>query len=116
MAQASEIDDALYEAIERRTEPTEDGVKNANGELFTGRTRLKQEASKGNVPCSRDEIGEAVERLLNEQRIVGWHGLLAPATDEHLKSIIRNEREHGFGRGLFINKCRVLLESDSRPQ
>lgn len=109
-SRTKQIDDALFRAIERRTEPTVDGVKNANGKLFTGQTRLKQEVSKGNVPCDRDEINDAIGRLLAENRIVSWHGLLAPATDEHLKAIIRNERDHGFGRGLFINKCRKLLE------
>ena len=113
MQETQKIDDELYRAIERRTEPNPDGVKNANGNLFTGKTRLKQEASKGNVPCSRDEVGEAVNRLIDEGRVVSWHGLLAPASEEYLKAIIRNEREYGFGRGLLINKCRKLLEDNS---
>ncbi|OLZ39124.1 hypothetical protein A6E15_19365 [Natrinema saccharevitans] len=102
------VDDALFEAIQRRTEPTPDGIQNVNGNVWTGQSRLKQEASKGNVPCSRDEISEAVDRLLEADRVVSWHGLLAPATDEHLAAIIENEVEADVTRSLLVGKANKL--------
>ncbi|WP_226043323.1 hypothetical protein [Natrinema sp. DC36] len=108
MTDTQTVDDTLFEVVTKRTEPTPDGVTNAEGNIWTSQTRLKQEASKGNVPCSRDEIGDAVERLIDAGRLVSWHGLLAPVTDEHLTAIIENEQRSGFTRKILISKVNKI--------
>lgn len=104
------IEDSLMEAVERRTEPDPDGHQDVHGGIWTGLSRLKQEASKGNVPCDRDEIPRAVNRLAEDGRLISWHGLLAPATEDHLQAIIENERLADVSRSALVGKCNRLLQ------
>ncbi len=108
---ATSVVGQLHETIEERVEPEPDGVQNAESNIWTSLQRLKQEASKGHVSCSRDGVQDAVDRLVDDGRVIYWHGLIAPATDEHLRAIIENETQCGITRRLLIGKCNRLLES-----
>ncbi|RQG93759.1 hypothetical protein [Natrarchaeobius oligotrophus] len=97
--------------INERTAPEPDGVQDASGELFTGTKRLKQEASKDNIDCSKAELEDAVDALVEEGSLITWHGLLAPANADHLQAIIENEKQSEITRDLLIRKCEGFLEA-----
>lgn len=105
------VDDRLFQVVVELTEPTPDGIQDAGGNIYTSAEYLKQESSKGNVPCSRDQVGDAIDRLIESGRLFSWHGLLAPVTDEHLTAIIENEREAEISRTLLIGNVNRILEA-----
>lgn len=43
--------------------------------------------------------------LLSSGKIIDWHGLIAPATEEHIESIIENERQSDIQRPLLISRA-----------
>lgn len=110
----SVTEQTLLELIKDRTSPEPDGVPNARGNIWTGLKRLQQEASKGNVSCSRDEVRGHVRRLEEQEHIINWHGCLAPADDRHLKAIIENERLCSLPRQILIGKANSLRHSGGR--
>lgn len=107
-----EIEEALYKCILEWTEPDPDGNFDANGKLWTGTSRLEQEAIKDNVPCDREGVRIALDRLAKQDRIVRWHGLIAPATIEHLTAIIENETSVESVRSTLVGACNQAIAAN----
>lgn len=96
--------------IRERTAPEPDGKQNGQSALWTSINWLKQDAS-GSDLLERDDVQPLVWELASRDRIIYWHGLMAPATDEHLRAIIENERQAGFTRKLLVGQCNQLLQA-----
>lgn len=107
-----EIEDALFDRVVEWTEPDPDGNFGANGKLWTGTSRLEEEATKDNVPCDREGVRIALDRLAEEDRIVRWHGLIAPATVEHLTAIIEAETSVESGRSTLVGACNQAIAAN----
>lgn len=100
--------DAVLEQIEERTETEVDGVQNAHGNLWTSNERMRSDAVKPHTDYTKDSLRTAVDELREDGEIVTWHGLLAPAVDDHLKAIIENEAESDVTRSLLVARCNEL--------
>lgn len=113
---STELEARVLELINKRTEPTPDGRQDASGNLYTGTGRLKQEASKNNIDCTKSDLEVAVAGLKAAGEVITWHGLLAPATTDYLEAIIENERKAGITRSLLIGKCERRLVTGGDAQ
>lgn len=112
---STKLEAQVLSLVNERTEPTPDGVQDAGGNLFTGTKRLKQEASKNNIDCTKSELENAVAGLVAEGSLITWHGLLAPANVDHVQAIVENERRAGITRELLVGKCNRFLEAKEVP-
>jgi len=72
---------------------------------------MRADGSKSGSPLSRDDVDDVVAQLVDSRDVISWHGLLAPATEEHLRAIIENERASGTPRKLLIGKVNCWLRS-----
>ena len=87
-----------------------DGVQTASSNLWTSERRLRSEGEKPSVPWSGDEILDGIDTALGNRSIIGWHGLLAPATEAHLRSIVANENQSTEKRNVLIEKARAMIQ------
>lgn len=101
----------VLKCIRERTSPEPDSIQNNQSNLWTGRSRMRADGSKSGSPLSRDDVDEVVSQLIDEREVVSWHGLLAPATEEHLIAIIENERASDTPRKILIGKVNHWLRS-----
>lgn len=99
---------AVLEQIQERTSPEPDGVQNSHGNIWTSNERLRSDAVKPGTDYTKPGLGAILEDLREDGDIVTWHGLLAPATDEHLRAIIENEQESDITRRLIVGRCNEL--------
>lgn len=107
----TELEAQVLSLVNERTEPTPDGIQDAGGNLWTGTKRLKQEASKNNIDCTKSELEDAVAALVGEGSLITWHGLLAPANVDHVRAVIENECQAEITRNLLVGKCEDFLEA-----
>lgn len=103
----------VLEAVRDRTSPEPDGVQNNQSNIWTSRTRMRGDGSKGHTPLARDEVGGVIDQLVEERKVIEWNGLLAPATPEHLKAIIENERLTETPRKLLVGQANRWIQEVS---
>lgn len=97
------------ERIHDRVTPEPDGIQNAESNVWTSQQRLKSDASKSDV-IERDGVPKLVSALEQAGEVVYWHGLVAPASPEHLRAIIESERQSGVPRTILIGLCNRMLQ------
>lgn len=96
--------------VAHRVAPEPDGKQNVQSNVWTSKERLRDDGRKFSVRYDTDEIEAAVAALDDAGKIVSWHGLLAPATDEHLKALIENESKADIKRTTLVGQCNALLQ------
>jgi hypothetical protein len=101
----------VEECVHERTSPDPDGRQNNQSNIWTGRTRMRADGSKSHTPLERDDVDDVLNQLVDERRVFEWHGLLAPATEEHLRAIIENERKSGTLRKALIGEANAWIQS-----
>lgn len=94
--------------VRELTEPEPDGNYDAHGALWTGRRRIVGNKDKPGQP-TREEIREALAGLKHRGEIVSWHGLLAPADEEHLQALVENETQADNVRKILVGQLNQLL-------
>jgi hypothetical protein len=104
--------DAVYEDIAAEVEATPDADQKATSNVWTARMKLEANA-RSSAQYSGDDLEEALNKLVDEDRVIYWFGLLAPATDEHLDAIIDNEQSCNYPRKILIDRCETLLDGGS---
>lgn len=104
------VDEWVLAEIQHRVEPDPDGHQNAESNVWTSKERLRDDGRKFSTRYSREEIESAVEQLVDRGEIVTWHGLLAPATPDHLRALIENEAEAGIKRATLVGYCNARLQ------
>jgi len=82
--------------------------------LWTSKARLKAEASKTDH-VERDEIAGLVDGLEARGDIVYWHGLIAPATEEHIAEIVESEVEAEHPRKILIGRLNRAKSPNQAP-
>lgn len=100
----------VREEVDHRVEPTPDGLQDGQSNVWTSTERLRDDGRKYSTKYSKDKIEAAVGALRERDEILSWHGLLAPATDEHLKAVIENEQQAGIARSTLIGRCNTLRQ------
>lgn len=103
------VEEWVLANVRERTEPEVDGGQ-THAAVFTGLRRLRQDATQRDCPHSKDGVEDAVERLVEQDRLYNWHGQIALAEPEYLKTVIENERESGFSRRILIGQVNDLLQ------
>jgi hypothetical protein len=106
----------VLEEVDHRVAPTPDGKQNVSSDVWTATSRLRDDGRKYSVDFDTDEIEAAIAALDEDGELVSWHGLLAPATDEHLQAIIQNEAQAGVKRSTLVGKCNRLLQNSSTTE
>lgn len=102
-------EEAILEQIRERTEPTPDGVQDGTGNLWTGNRRLRSDARKKHTDYTKLDVETLIPELERSGEIVTWHGLLAPATEEHVRALIQNECEVAdISRSLLLGKLNTV--------
>lgn len=100
---------AVFETIEARVDADTDGVQHAHGNVWTSRARLRADAEKPGTDYDSGDVDGALATLEAADRLVAWFGLLAPATPDHLRAIIKNEAAADYPRSLLVGRCNRLL-------
>lgn len=95
--------------VRERTDTEVDGKQMHSAAVWTSTTQMRSDSAKPSCPHSKDEIEVAIQSLRDDNRLVYWHGLMAPADPEHIRAIIQNEQEAGFTRRILVGKCNELL-------
>lgn len=103
--------DGVLEQLEERTTPEPDGVQNAQSNVWTSRQRLRSDAAKPHTDYDKDTLTGVLAALEDANEVVSFHGLLAPATSEHLRAIIQNEDGAGITRRTLVRRCNRLAAS-----
>lgn len=106
-----EVETVILEQIRDRTEPDPDGNQDANGNVWTGRRRLRSDAVKPHTDYSKGDVDRSVTALKRRGDIVTFHGLLAPSDPDHLRAVIENERMADISRHSVISRCNRLLNA-----
>lgn len=101
----NEKEEFILETVRERTEPSPDGVQNTHSNVWTNRGRLREDGRKDRTPYSADEADSIIEGLIEEGKLLGWHGLLCPTDDEFLKAVTENEVENGWPRRILIGRA-----------
>ena len=94
----------VWEFVKRESSPEDP---------WTGKPFVAQEAEKRSNDANKGEVKSAVERLVDEDELFYWHGLIARPTPEILHAIIEREREAETTRRLLIGKANRFLGSGS---
>lgn len=100
----------VLEAVQDRTSSEPDGLQNNQSNIWTGRNRMRADGTKDDSPLERDEVDAVVDQLIEERKVFDWHGLLAPATDKHLRAIVENEGQSEVPRQLLVAKANRWLQ------
>ena len=100
---------AILDEIEERTEPTPDGEQSALGDVWTSTQRMRTQAVKPHTEYEKADLEPVAAELEEQGDIILWCGLAAPATDEHLRAIIKNEEQADYPRQILIGKCNRAL-------
>lgn len=99
----------VMQTVRERTESRVDGKQMHSAAVWTSTTQMRSDSAKPSCPHSKDEIEGAIQELRDQNRLVYWHGLMAPADPDHIRAIIENEQEAGFTRRVLVGKCNELL-------
>lgn len=121
LTDGGDVDGAAYvlECVRDRTSPEPDGVQNNRSNIWTGRGRMRADGSKTDSPLARDDVDSVIAQLIADHKVFEWHGLLAPATPEHLQAIIKNEQQSSLPRKRLIgkvNRWRQSLDTDTEQE
>jgi len=101
--------------LEENTDPVVDGGQDNQAAVWAGTPRLKAQARKDRIDFDVDELEDALDVLQENGDIITWHGLVAPATDEHLQTIIENEVKSDITREILVGKCNRLRATEEVP-
>lgn len=101
----------IFERLQERTEPEPDGTQNVESNVWTGSQQLKADTNRVDH-VDRNDVAGSVSRLVDLGLVLYWHGLLAPATDEHLHAVIECEHESDAPRQILIGKCNRLRRGE----
>jgi len=96
--------------IQELTEASPDGDQNEQSNVWTSKRRLRSDAGKTWSQFARDDVEPVVETLREKSKVVTWHGLVAPADDEHLQAVIESEEMAGITRSRLVAKCNRLRQ------
>lgn len=94
--------------VREQTQADPDGVQNAQGNVWTSKTRVLADARKSSTPFDRSAVESALAAHIDAGRVLSWNGLLAPADDDHLLAVIKNEQQAGITRALLVGKANKL--------
>jgi hypothetical protein len=100
----------IMEKIRERTSPEPDGRQKNTSNVWTGRSRMRSDGSKDESPLDRGGVDTALDSLISSREVYEWHGLLAPADEDHLRAIIENERMSDTPRRLLIGNVNAWLQ------
>lgn len=100
--------DGVLKQLEERTRPEPDGVQNSQSNVWTSRQRLRSDAAKPHTDYDKDSLTGVLAALEDAHEIVSFHGLLAPATPDHLRAIIQNEGDAEITRRTLVKQCNRL--------
>jgi hypothetical protein len=103
------VEQYVLDEVERRTEAIAEGKQNAHGPLWTGVDGIRQDGAGEGSPFSTNSIRDAADRLVDDGRLFSWHGLLAPATEHHLRAIVRHEAQQDITRILLVARANRWL-------
>lgn len=98
--------------IADRAESDPDGKQDEQSAVWTSKQRLKADASKTDL-LEREDVNDVVHELGTDGEIVTWHGLIAPATDDHLSAIIESESLSDTPRTTLVGRCNRLIGEGS---
>jgi len=91
----------LLEHIEDQV--ADEATEAQDNSLWTSKARLKAEASKVDF-AERHDVTDFIDGLEMDGKIVYWHGLIAPATADHVEEIIESEVQAEYPRGTLIGR------------
>ena len=77
---------------------------------WTSERYLVQEGRKPKHGHTKTEVRDAISQAKVANDLIGWHGLLAPATPGHLQEIIEAELDADITRRILIGKCNRYLQ------
>ncbi|WP_435147193.1 hypothetical protein [Halobaculum sp. P14] len=100
--------------VHENTAPEPNGEQNVYSSVWAGTNNLKAQARKDRIPFDVAELDSAYDELLSAEEIVVWHGLVAPATDDHLDAILQDEAKASQSRQVLVAKIN-RLRSDPDP-
>lgn len=100
---------AVLDHIQDLTEPNPDGHQDAKSDLWTSRDRLRSDAVKPGTDYDKESLDGALATLTRQGYVQPFHGLLAPATDDHLRAVIQNEQQAENTRRVLIGRCNQSL-------
>lgn len=109
MTSDGDVDEWVMQQVRERTEPVVDGEQ-THAAVFTGARRLRQDAAQRGCPHSKDAVDEAVDRLVEQDRLYNWHGQITLAEREYLKTVVKNESQAGFTRRILVGQVNDLLQ------
>ena len=100
-----EADRNLHDwTLEKITEQVADeGEEKQDSSLWTSKKRVKAGASKVDF-VEREQVPSLVDALEARGEVVYWHGLIAPATEEHISEIIESEVEANHPREILLGR------------
>lgn len=104
------VTDWVLDRVEEYTDADGELGQNENSDTWTSTRSIAAGGEKFSVPYSKDQIQAAVDRLVEDTEVVEWHGLIAPATDKHLASIIEAEREASVTRKLLVGHVNTVRQ------
>lgn len=105
---AEETRDWILERVNERVESVPGERQDEQATVWTSKKRLEQDAAKTDVVDS-DEIDSLVRHLANHGDLLTWHGLLAPATEDHVKAVVATENRADQPRKILIERCERVL-------
>lgn len=100
----------VRERLEALTAPEPDGTQNNQGNVWASTGQLLNSGDKFSVPYDRSEIDAALDALADAGDILAFHGLVCPATPEHLQAVIANENRCEYPRKVLIEKASDMLQ------
>jgi len=108
----SEIREAILADVTDFVEPNPDGNAGQESNVWTCQRRIESHASKNSVEYKNVDVETAINQLVASGKLVRWFGLLAPAANEHLLAIIKNEQMLQTPRKQLIGECNSLRKNE----
>lgn len=108
MASVAEAREWVLREVVQRTSSEPDGIQQSHGNVWVGRRHVIGDKDKADRP-PRSELNAALLQLVEDGELIYWHGLTAPATEEHLRAVIENEVMCDVPRQILIGKANKLL-------
>jgi len=104
----SEISEAILADVTDFVEPNPDGNAGQESNVWTCQRRIESHANKNSVGYENADVETAINQMVESEKLIRWFGLLAPATNEHLLAIIKNEQMLQTPRKQLIGECNSL--------
>lgn len=101
----------ILQQLDKRTDADGERGQSASSDLWTGAYQITgATGEKFSCPFSEEQLQSALNELRAENELIGWHGLVAPATEEHLRAIIAAENAADISRKTLIKRVCSVLE------